>query len=184
MDFNGPYPAPIVHFQELPRASEGIAHDRPSPDRPIHDDLETAYSRIREEAPLEARVECRMVIQGKSRALRPLIRDEAYRIGREALLNAFRHSKAGRVEVDLEYAPRQFRIAVRDNGTGITAESFRAGRGGHKGLSGMRDLAERMGAKLKLLSRAAAGTEVELSIPGHIAFASQIHVRRLGSAQV
>jgi signal transduction histidine kinase len=124
------------------------------------------------------------VIHGKCRALRPAIRDEAYRIGREALLNAFRHSKAGRVEVDLEYAPKQFRIAVRDNGKGITPESFRAERSGHKGLSEMRDLAERMGAKLKLLSRAAAGTEIELSIPGHIAFASQTNVRRLRSAHV
>lgn len=184
MDFVGSYQEPLADSQEISRECKGIAEDLSAQDRETHDDLETAFSRIREEAPLESQVECRMVIQGKCRALRPVIRDKAYRIGREALLNAFRHSKAGRVEVDLEYAPKQFRIAVRDNGKGITLESFRAGRGGHKGLSGMRDLAERMGAKLKLWSRVAAGTEVELSIPGHIAFASQTNVRRLGSAEV
>jgi signal transduction histidine kinase len=183
MDFVGSYQVPVAHFLEISREREGIAQDLSTQDLPTTDDLETAFSRIREEAPLEAQVECRMVIQGKCRALRPAIRDEAYRIGREALLNAFRHSKAGLVEVDLEYAPKQFRIAVRDNGKGITPESFRAGRGGHTGLSGMRDLAERMGAKLKLLSRVAAGTEVELSIPGHIAFASQTNVRRLRSVR-
>src|SRR5580692_6474409 len=82
-------------------------------------------------------------------------------VSREALLNAFRHSEARRVEIDLEYAPRQLRIAVRDNGKGITPESLRSGVG-HRGLSGIRDVAERMGAKLKLSSRAEAGTEVEL----------------------
>ena len=181
MDFVGSFQEPVAHFQEISPEREGIGQDLSA--RPTHDDLETAFSRIREEAPVEAQVECRMVIRGKCRALRPAIRDEAYRIGREALVNAFRHSKAGLVEVDLEYAPKQFRIAVRDNGKGMTPESFRAGRGGHRGLSGMRDLAERMGAKLKLLSRVAAGTEVELSIPAHIAFASQTNVRRLRSVR-
>jgi signal transduction histidine kinase len=183
MDFVGSYQEPVAHFQEISCEREGAAQDPSAHDRSATDDLETAFSRIREEAPRGAQVECRMVIQGKCRALRPAIRDEAYRIGREALLNAFRHSKAGRVEVDVEYAPKQFRIAVRDNGKGITPDSFRVGCGGHRGLSGMRDLAERMGAKLKLLSRAAGGTEVELSIPGHIAFAPQTNIRRSRSAR-
>jgi hypothetical protein len=45
-----------------------------------------------------------------------------------------------------------------------------AGRDGHWGLSGMRERAERIGAKLKVLSGASAGTEIVLSVPGHIAF--------------
>jgi signal transduction histidine kinase len=72
---------------------------------------------------------------------------------------------------------------VRDNGKGIAPELLRSGRG-HRGLSGIRDQAERMGAKLKLLSRAEAGTEVELSIPAHIAFVSQTNDRRLECAPV
>jgi signal transduction histidine kinase len=148
------------------------------------DDLEIAFSRLPEELRLGAQVVFRMVIEGKSRKLDPQVRNEACRIGREALLNAFRHSGASRVEVELEYAPTQLRIAVRDNGKGITEESFRAGPGSHRGLSGMGDLAKRMGAKLRLLSRAAAGTEVQLSIPAHIAFAPQTSVRRLGWAHV
>jgi signal transduction histidine kinase len=148
------------------------------------DDLEIAFSRMPEEVRLGAQVVFRMIIEGKSRKLDPQVRNEACRIGREALLNAFRHSGASRVEVELEYAPRQLRIAVRDNGKGITEESFRSGSGSHRGLSGMEDLAKQMGAKLKLLSRAAAGTEVQLSIPAHIAFAPQTSVRRLGWAHV
>jgi len=182
MDFDGLYQAsmgPIARSQELSRDCEGI-----TPSSPTTEDLEIALSNIREELRLGVQVVFRMVIHGRSRALRPLILDKAYRIRREALLNAFCHSEASRVEVDFEYAPTRLRIAVRDNGKGITPELFRSGRCGHRGLSGMRDLAERMGAKLRLLSRVAAGTEVELSIPGHIAFASQTNARRFGRAHV
>jgi signal transduction histidine kinase len=153
-------------------------------EQPATEDLEVAFSRIQREDPTGARATFRIVREGRPRDLRPVIRQEAYRIGREAVLNAFRHSGASRVEVDLEYAPTRLRITVRDDGRGITPGLFGSGSGGHKGLSAMRDLAERMGAKLKLLSRVAAGTEVELCIPGRIAFASPTKVRRLGWAYV
>jgi signal transduction histidine kinase len=167
-----------VRFPVGLRESEALAGGRAS-----GDDLEVAFSRIREEMREGSGMVFRVVIQGKSRALDPVIRDEAYRIGREALLNAFRHSEAGRIEIDLEYAPKKLRIAVRDDGKGMTPESLRSGIG-HRGLSGIREVAERMGAKLKLSSRAEAGTEVELSIPAHIAFAPETHDRRLGCAPV
>jgi signal transduction histidine kinase len=180
MDYDGPNQTSMRPSVDLHKSSrEDHAHDLPTPD-----DLEVALSRIREELRSGAQVVFRMVVQGRSRALHPLIRDEAYLIGREALLNAFRHAEASRVEVDLEYAPTRLRIAVRDNGKGITPGLFRSGRGCYRGLTGMRDLAEQMGAKLCLLSRVAAGTEVELSIPGHLAFASQTNVHRLGWVHV
>ena len=178
MNWNGLYQAtsqPTARQHSF-RDPDGIAEYRAA-----GDDLEIAFSRIRDEMRLGAEMVFRMVIRGKSRALDPLIRDEAYRIGREALINAFLHSGAARVEVDLEYAPRRLRIAVRDNGKGITPELLRSGHG-HRGLSGIRDQAERMGAKLKLLSRAEAGTEVELSIPAHIAFVPQPNDRPLECA--
>jgi signal transduction histidine kinase len=93
-----------------------------------------------------------------------------YRIGREALVNAFRHSEAAEIEVEIEFAASELRVLVRDNGLGIDPEVLRAGREGHWGLSGMRERAEGMGARLKVWSRAGAGTEVELSVPGEIAF--------------
>jgi signal transduction histidine kinase len=182
MHFNNLYQASqqlIARFHQRDRGPEKIARDSP-----ITDDLEIAFSQVLEELSLGAQVVFRMIIEGKSRALDPLIRTEACRIGREALLNAFRHSGASQVEVELEYDPRRLRIAVRDNGKGITPELLCSGSNGHTGLTGMGDMAERMGGKLKLLSRAAAGTEVELSIPAHIAFAPQTSGRRLECAPV
>ena len=141
-----------------------------SPDSRESLDLERAFSRIQEELALEEQVGFRVVVEGRPRPLHPIIRDEVYSIGREALVNAFRHSRARSIEVEVEYIANHLRILVRDDGCGIDPEVLRAGRDGHWGLSGMRERAERIGARLKVWSRAAAGTEVELSIPGHVAF--------------
>lgn len=59
---------------------------------------------------------------------------------------------------------------MRDDGCGIDAQILKAGRDGHFGLTGMRERAERMGARLQVFSRPSNGTEVELTVPGHLAF--------------
>jgi len=137
-------------------------------------DLEHAFSLIRQDmVELEqaaARVEFRVIVDGQQRPLRPLLRDEAYRIGREALTNAFRHARANKIEIELKYTSARLRMLVRDDGCGIDPKIMRSGRDGHWGLSGMRERADQIGAQFHVWSNVAAGTEVELSIPGHIAF--------------
>ena len=132
--------------------------------------LEEKLSGIRGEFPLEEQVDFRVVVEGKPIALHPLIREEVYRIAREAMTNAFRHSQASKIEVEIKYAARSLRILVRDNGCGVDPEVLQTGREGHWGLSNMRERAEKIGAKFAVLSRAGAGTEVELSVPGKVAF--------------
>ncbi len=135
--------------------------------------LEQAFARVQDEVALQQDVDFRVIVQGLPRPLRPLLRDEVYRIGREALVNAFRHSRAKSVEIELEYASSQLRILVRDDGCGIDPQLLYSGRAGHWGLPGMRERAERIGAKFHVWSRPAAGTEIELSVPSHIAFQPQ-----------
>ena len=132
--------------------------------------LAESFSGIREELAFKERVDYQVTVEGLSRPLHPVIRDEVYRIGREALVNAFRHSQASRIEVLVKYGSKQLRILVRDNGCGIAPQVLRSGREGHWGLSGMRERAEEIGARLRVLSGAGVGTEVELLIPGDIAF--------------
>lgn len=143
-------------------------------------DLAESFSRIQEELAFKEQVEYQVIVEGISRPLRPVTRDEIYRIGREALVNAFRHSKANHIEVVLKYGARQLRIIVRDNGCGIDSQVLRSGREGHWGLSGMRERAEEIGARLKVWSGAGLGTEVELFIPGDIAFEPPSSERRRG----
>ncbi len=133
-------------------------------------DLAEAFSGIQQELGGARPVEYRVIVEGQTRPLSVEVRDDVYRIGREALVNAFRHAAAATIEVEIEYASRHVRLLVRDDGKGIEPEIVKSGADGHWGLSGMRERAERIGARLKLFSRAGAGTEVELFIPGHIAF--------------
>jgi signal transduction histidine kinase/ligand-binding sensor domain-containing protein len=112
----------------------------------------------------------RVVLNGWSRPLHPVFRDEVYRIGREAIVNAFRHSGAQMIDVEIEYARSEFRLVVRDNGRGIDPEVLREGREGHWGMRGMRERSERIGAKLRVWSRPEMGTRVEMSALGKIAF--------------
>jgi signal transduction histidine kinase len=133
-------------------------------------DLEHAFSRIRQELAIEKDTCFRVFVEGMARPLRPAICDEVYLIGREALANALHHSGATEIEVELEYAVHQLKLVVRDNGRGIASEKLQSAGDGHWGLLGMRERTERIGAKLRVLSRAEAGTEIELSVPGHLAY--------------
>ena len=136
-------------------------------------DLEQALSRIPEELAIGGKIDFRVVVGGQPRPLRPLLRDETYRIGREALVNAIRHSHATRIEAEVEYSTHQLRVVITDNGCGIDPLVLQSGREGHWGLPGMRERAESIGAQLHVRSRASAGTEVELLVPGRVAFQSQ-----------
>ncbi len=115
----------------------------------------------------------RVIVEGRPRSLKPIIRDEVYRIGREALVNAFRHSGATNIEIELEYGPKELSVFVRDDGRGVQPEVLEAGSEGHWGITGMRERAQRIGGSLRIRSRAAAGTEVELRIPAQVAFERQ-----------
>jgi ligand-binding sensor domain-containing protein/signal transduction histidine kinase len=132
--------------------------------------LEQAFSGIQQELEISRASGFRVFAEGEERRLRPAIRETVYRIGREAVINAFRHAHAGKIEVELRYAASHLRLLVRDNGVGIDQQVVRAGRDGHWGLSGMRERADEIGARLRVLSSPAAGTEVELSVPSRIAF--------------
>jgi signal transduction histidine kinase len=119
---------------------------------------------------LPASTEFRVVVHGKETALADGPFEEVYRIGREAILNAYRHSRAKLIEADIEYGPTEVRIAVRDNGCGIDAHQVQRQGGRHWGIPGMRERAERIGARLCLLSKETVGTEVELRVPNRVAF--------------
>ena len=135
--------------------------------------LEDALSKLGDECRPESAAQFRILVSGHSRAMKPAVQEQVYLIAREALVNALRHSEATSIEVNLEYAAKHLRLVVRDNGCGIDTQVLRTGREGHWGLSGMREHTERINARLKVWSRAGAGTQIELSVPSRIAFQHQ-----------
>jgi nitrate/nitrite-specific signal transduction histidine kinase len=107
-----------------------------------------------------------------------LVRDEIYRIAIEALRNAFRHSQARRIEVEIQYDRRRLRMRIWDDGKGIDPKILgEGGRKGHHGLAGMQERAKLAGGKLAVWSRINGGTEMELTIPGAIAYGKSSAVR-------
>jgi signal transduction histidine kinase/ligand-binding sensor domain-containing protein len=112
-----------------------------------------------------------LTVEGRQRALAPVIRDEVYRIAREVLRNAFRHAHAGRIEAEILYDEDELRLRVRDDGKGMDPKVLEEGRrAGHWGLPGVRERAQQIGAKLDVWSEAGAGTEVQLTVAASIAY--------------
>jgi signal transduction histidine kinase len=135
--------------------------------------IEQAFSRIRQEFAAEEKIDFQVSVKGHPNPVHPIIRDEVYRIGREVLCKAFRHSHTRRIEVEVEYKTKQLRIVIRDDSGSIDPQVLRSGGEDLLGFSGLRERAEGIGARLRVRSRANIGTEVELSVPGHVAFPSQ-----------
>ena len=111
-----------------------------------------------------------LTVEGERRMLTPVIREETYRIALELLRNAFRHSKAHRIETEIRYDHDMLRLRIRDDGKGMDLKILQENTSGHWGLRGVRERAERIGAKLNVWSEAGAGTEFELTIPSRIAY--------------
>jgi len=122
----------------------------------------------------------RVAVEGQTRELHPILRDEIYKIAAEALRNSFRHSQARQVEAEIRYDDAQFRLRVRDDGKGMDPAVL-SGEGvvGHFGLHGMRERATLVGAKLTVWSEVDAGTEVELRVPAGIAYSASGRGSRL-----
>jgi len=118
-------------------------------------------------------IDLRVQVEGTPRDLGPLTQDEVYRIAREALRNAYRHAHATRIVVEIRYDARQFRLRVRDDGRGMDQKIVDSGgRAGHYGLAGMRERANGMRGTLTIWSELDSGTEIELTIPGLVAYAT------------
>ena len=114
----------------------------------------------------------RVAVEGEARNLHPIFRDEIYKIAAEGLRNAFRHSRARQIEVEIRYDTEQFRLRVRDDGKGVDPATLSSqGSEGHYGLPGMRERATVIGGKLVVWSEVDEGTEVELRVPASTAYA-------------
>lgn len=132
--------------------------------------LEQSFSQIPQILTFSEDRNFRIIVIGTPYEICTAVRDEIYLIGREAIINAFHHSKAQNIEVELEFIDKHFRLLIRDDGCGINPKILESEDEGHWGLVGMRERAVKIGAKLKIYSQDKVGTEIELFVPNHIVF--------------
>jgi signal transduction histidine kinase/ligand-binding sensor domain-containing protein len=168
-------PARQMMETALDRADEVMAEGRdrvvslhPSFDR--FGDLAQALARAAVEVADGSEVKISVTTEGQVQTLDPVALDEIYCLGREAMVNAFRHAQGQSIEVEVDYASWELRLRVRDDGRGIDPKILETGRPGHIGLASMRERAERVGGQLDIISGPGAGTEIELRVPAANAY--------------
>jgi len=136
-------------------------------------DLSSAFQRVADEMRHDSSASVKTVVEGRKLELHPVVLEESYSIGREALMNALSHSEGQHVEVGITYDPKLFRLRVRDDGRGIQSKILEKGsREGHWGLLGMRERAQKIGGQLEFWSQPGTGTEVQLTVPAKTAYRS------------
>ena len=121
----------------------------------------------------------RVTVEGPAQDLSPIVQDQIYGICREILRNAFRHARAKRIEVEIRYGSDELRVRIRDDGMGIDPKVLEAGgRLGHWGLTGVRERAKLVGAKLDFWSQPGTGTEAQVTVGASMAYRRSRHFRR------
>jgi signal transduction histidine kinase len=112
--------------------------------------------------------------EGEPKVLHPVVREEAHRIGAEALTNSFNHAKASSIELEIRYGTAALSLLVRDDGIGIEGSALvETGKAGHFGLVGMRERAAKISSHVEIFTRPGAGTEVRLRVPATMAYRSR-----------
>ena len=169
-------PARIAIETALDLADQALANGRRRvaglrADADEEEDLPTAFARIGNDFALEFGPTLRVLIEGTPRTLQVIVGDDIYQIGREAIVNAFRHARASTIEVEIIYGNDDFRMRIRDDGCGIDPVIISAGgRPGHWGLAGMRERARSIGAVFNIWAGGSAGTEMEVRLPAARAY--------------
>jgi ligand-binding sensor domain-containing protein/signal transduction histidine kinase len=104
-------------------------------------------------------------VQGRAANLPEHMEQHLLRIAQEAVANAVKHSGAQTVRFCLQCDPKQLRLRLEDDGKGFEPQDAFTTLGGHFGLLGMRERAQRLGGKLNLQSEPGHGTQIEVTVP-------------------
>jgi len=93
-------------------------------------------------------------------------RTALFRVAQEALANVIRHSQADRAAVRIRRMPNAVCMQINDNGKAFDVEHmWRAKKGRHLGLLGMRERVEMFGGKFAVKSAPGRGTTITAQIP-------------------
>jgi signal transduction histidine kinase/ligand-binding sensor domain-containing protein len=128
-------------------------------------DLPAALSEAAHQWTAGSAVEIRVDVEGENRPLPEETEQHLLRIAQEAVTNAIKHAHASQVRIHLEMDGSELNLMVTDNGQGFEQDEAFSEVGGHFGLLGMRERAERLGGELRLHSERGQGTEVAVTVP-------------------
>ena len=130
------------------------------------DDLVSTLERAARGAVEDTDIDIRLSEGGERRVLSAAVDAALLRIGREAVVNAVKHSRPSTVEIELHYHDHRVVLCVRDDGCGfITSDVANAVAAGHLGIAGMQERAKALGGNVTIKSVSGGGTAVLLTLP-------------------
>lgn len=156
----------IVRARHPNTEVRGSVHDSHSPTI-AGNDLVQALAALGGELASKDSATFRLVVEGRPRALPPILQHEFCQIASQVVRNAFGHAHARQIEAEVRYGARLLRLRIRDDGKGIAASDS---EDGYRELRGINDYVKRIGGRLDVWGGGETGSEVELTIPAFIAF--------------
>lgn len=105
-------------------------------------------------------------VEGPRTRLPSPIEIALYRVAQEALRNATKHSRAGRVDIRLAVESKKVNCSIRDDGRGFDVAAVLDRRGDRGlGLIGMRERLNAVGGQFDIHSAPGRGTEIQIAVP-------------------
>ena len=98
-----------------------------------------------------------------ARTLPPEMRHNIFLIAKEALTNAFKHSSAHEISVQIKVTSDALNLLIQDDGRGFDLNAGPSERDGN-GLENIRKRAEAIGARLQMDSAPGKGTTIRLNV--------------------
>ncbi|WP_019507687.1 sensor histidine kinase [Pleurocapsa sp. PCC 7319] len=139
----------------------------------VRKSISTLREDIREERPLEARIESLVDDYSKGTGLSictnicrcdsvpEAVAKAIYRIVQESLTNIFKYAEATKVHIQLKTTPEEFNLSVEDNGKGFNPRQNSSGFG----LRGMQERVTAVSGELQVITSPGNGCRIEVKIP-------------------
>lgn len=127
------------------------------------EDIEPALATTLRKFEHQSGLKTTLAISGQGMPLSPDVQIQVLHILQEALSNVRKHASASQVWLDVQQQP-EWRFEVRDNGVGFSPDNHPLGET-HVGLRIMTERAQRIGAKLDVLSTPRHGSSIILTLP-------------------
>ena len=102
---------------------------------------------------------------GEARSLLPETERHLLRCALEAATNALKHSRCGKLFVELRFGPEMIELTVRDDGCGFDTTVAGNSHAGHFGFRGLQERAAKIGGRLFIQSTPGVGTTVRIEAP-------------------
>jgi signal transduction histidine kinase len=104
-------------------------------------------------------------VAGSPRRLPARVENHLIGISREAMTNAVKHGRAGKIRIELDFRAAEVGLRIVDDGEGFDPAEPLEKSSGCFGLLGMRERAREVGGEIRIRSQPGNGAEIFVTAP-------------------